>query len=275
MTEVDYGISITDEKGNHLHDENSRALFETMSGIKSVIGTLAIEKAAQNGHSLFGFTIPVHQGHSSNGSGNLKRLISHKPDGFPLNLQSLLMWNVGYSDTSATNVLIDYLDGKDAINRTIRERLGLSGMRLVTDIINFTGVDHDEQPFQVGMATMRDFTDYYRNLWSEDGYGFDSEEHRWHRDAHGLSRIVGLLGSPRTALPQDVSWLGKTGSGEDVKPDQLYSTRMDAGELRDNGKVLYVAAASTVRHRGPNMPSRRAIVQGFVDNNDKALANLL
>lgn len=275
MTEVNYGISITDEKGNHLHDENSRALFETMSGIKSVIGTLAIEKAAENSHALFDYTVSVHSGHMTNGSGSLKHRIQETPGGFPMHLQTLLEWNVTTSDTAATNVLIDYLDGKDAINHRIQNTLGLSGMRLVTDVINFPGVDHDEQPFQVGHATMRDFTEYYRRLWSDQkGYAFDSPEHAWHRRVHGVNKNILLLGTLRSALPTNVEWLGKTGSGEDVLPEDLYRTLMDAGELRNNGRVLYVAAASTVRHKGPGMPERIAITRQYADNNNKALANL-
>ena len=276
MTEADYGISITDENGVHLHEENSRALFETMSGIKSVIGTLAIEKAAAAGHPLIGFSLTVHQRHMSNGSGSLRKLLEQEKDGFKRNLRSLLTCNLESSDTVATNVLIDYLDGMDNINQSIQQRLGLAGMRLMTDVINFEGVDHDEVPFQVGMAPMRDFTEYYRRLWAEtDGYGFDSHEHGWHKTAHGLNKNVLLLGTPRSSLQEGVSWHGKTGSGQDVKPGDLYSTFMDAGELRDNGKTLYIAAASTVRHIGPGMPERKIIIEDFVVRNAKALVNVL
>lgn len=275
MTETLYGISITDEKGRPLHDENSRALFETMSAIKSVIGTLAIEKAAQHKHPLGGYTILTHQRHMSNGSGQLKDILRANPDGVSTLLSSLLQWNIGQSDTVSTNVLIDYLDGKDEINRLIQERLGLHGMRLVTDVIDFPGVDHDEQPFQVGMATMRDLTEYYRRLWSGHGsYGFDSDEHSWHRDVHGTGETVAFLGIPREMLPDYVSWHGKTGSGEDVKPNDLYSVIVDAGELVDTDSKLYVAAATTVRHKGPGMPARIDIVRDFVAKNDKARVNL-
>lgn len=83
-----------------------------------------------------------------------------------------------------------------------------------------------------------------------------------------------MFGVKQKDLSKSIRWIHKTGSGEDVKGDNLYSTMMDAGELQVNNRTLYVAAALTVNHTGELMPSRDDILADFAERNTKAIADV-
>lgn len=271
-SETDYAISIHDSDGVVLYDYNGLALFETMSGIKSILGTLALNVAHENGHGIDQTTLTVAGKHNTNGSSILKHRLTNDTR-FPVSLMNILRYNLTESDCVASNVLIDYIGGKEEVNYRIRQELGLVGIELVTTRINFDGVDHDNVPFQVGKGTMRDFASYYQSLWSTKEQSLSFEQ-AWHMQLHRAVKKAKLFGVQSNDLPDHIKWVHKTGSGEDVKPGHLYSTMMDAGELQIDTRKLYVAAAMTVRHRGRDMPSREQIADEFVTRNMKALASI-
>jgi beta-lactamase class A len=271
-TEVDYAISILDTEGSPLFEYNSLALFETMSGIKSILGTLALNVAYENEHTVDQTTLTITNKYDSNGSSILKHhLISGAARS--MTIEEILRYNLVESDCVASNVLIDYIGGSIEVNRRIKQELGLVGIELVTDRINFNGVDHDDIPFQVGRGTMRDFASYYRLLWSDEKKDLPLE-HAWHKELHRNVRKARLFGVQKKDLPISIDWIHKTGSGEDVRPGYLYSTMMDAGELKLDGRILYVAGAMTVKHKGSDMPSREQLVSDFATKNMKALASV-
>lgn len=174
--ETSYAITILDTDGSVLVESNGLALFETMSSIKSLIGTLAINQACRlNGGVDNEDELTITPDHDSNGSGELK----NRPNSTQsITLRNVLYHNIIESDCVATNVLIDYLGGKDEINDKIRREMGIVGIDLVTDRINFEGVDHRGVPFQVGRGTTRDFARYYQQMWSNQPELTD--EHQWH-----------------------------------------------------------------------------------------------
>ncbi|HEY1085416.1 MAG TPA: serine hydrolase [Candidatus Saccharimonadales bacterium] len=268
--ETSYAITVLDTDGSVLVESNGLALFETMSSIKSPIGTLAINKACELKGSIDDEDdLMVTTTHNSNGSGKLKDSL---PSAFPITLRNALYHNIIESDCVATNVLIDYLGGKDTVNDKIRREMGIVGIELVTERINFEGVNHREVPFQVGRGTTRDFAKYYQQIWSDSSELID--EHRWHRNLHKLVNTARLFGVGQRELARSVSWIHKTGSGEDVNDSNLYSTMMDAGELQINNRTLYVAAALTVNHSDGPMPSRADILADFAERNTKAIADI-
>lgn len=270
MTESVYGIAIIDGQGDEVLHENSRALFETMSGIKSVIGTFALEKMAKYGHELTD-TLSVSRAQYSNGSGKLRQTFDARPDmsSVELSLHSVLTRSIVDSDCMATNALIDYVEGKEPVNQFIKDQLELPGMELVTDKIYFPGVDHQQQRFQVGMATMLDFAAYYKKLWATDNGTppLASPHHGWHQQLHNKVNTARLFNMPQDELPANVGWTHKTGSAVDRQQGQFYKTMMDAGMLEVDGRQLFVAAAATVLHRGANSPSESTIEQAFANRN--------
>lgn len=277
MSHRHYGVAVIDADTGHTYHENSRALFETMSGIKSVIGTLALEKAAKEGHDIDAFTLPVSGNHMSNGSGDLKRAISSPEKPLSVPVREAISLSTAKSDCVATNVLIDYLEGAPAINHSIKNRLGLSGMELVTNRLDFPGVDHGDKPYQVGMATMLDFARYYQMIWSDDINWFpESDQHAWHQDEHRKVSKARLFGMAQDQLPADADWAHKTGSGSDVTDSTLYVTMMDAGMLRVRDRTLYIAAARTVLSESlagqPDMVDFE--FQRFADQNTRVLNDL-
>lgn len=270
VNEICYGISVLDSSANVLVEQNGLALFETMSGIKSILGTLAIDTALANGCDLDQTELFVADRHNSNGYSELKKRLRKEDDKFTLPLRSILQRNITDSDCVATNVLIDYLGTKEDVNSRIKHELGIAGIELVTNRIYFNGVDHQRVPYQVGKGTMRDFAKYYQTLWANDER-VASAEHTWHKQQHREVKTARLFGVQTSELPATVQWTHKTGSGDDVKPGKLYSTMMDAGELRVGDRTLYVAAALTLHHEGEDMPSRQQIMREFALRNASAL----
>lgn len=284
-TEIAYSISIASNHQSELPHAISvnESSFETMSSIKSVIGTLAILEAHRRDHSLREFSLPLqHDIHNSNGSGELKHQLKANPD-TPLvrPLAELIDKNITESDCVATNGLIDYLGGKDNINHAIRTKLGLASMHLVTDRLQFDGVDdHKKTPYQVGATTTYDLAAYYQRIWSPDSsmYLLADEDHRWHYELHRQVEHARFFNQPNNALSDGREWRHKTGSGSDVSfdgstPTTLYSTVVDAGELKlPHQRPLYVAAAMTVHHTGPNMPTRAQLEADFANQNLEAMA---
>lgn len=247
MSYSHYGIAVIDAASGQEYHENSRALFETMSGIKSVIGTLALEAAAVRSHDIAEYTVSVTRDHDSNGSGELKRLLASQEQQICLPLESVISLSTAASDCVATNALIDYLDGPDSVNGQIRKDLGLPGMELVTERLHFPGVNHVTQPFQVAKATMLDFARYYQMIWSEDSnWRPRSSAHEWFKHEHYKVSTARLFNRPQDTLPADVTWAHKTGSGTDITETSAYAAMMDAGMLRVDGRELFVAAARTV-----------------------------
>lgn len=273
MAEITYGIAIYEPATGQCLLDYDQAVFETMSGIKSVIGTLALERAAEHDHDIDSYTMTISSQYASNGSGQLKyQLANH---GFArLTLRELAKRNVADSDCVATNALIDYLGGRQGVNSAIARQLGLSGIELVTERLDFPGVNHDQQPFQVGRATMHDFVNYYQTIWSSPRQWQPvSSEHTWHRGLHSLVSKARLFGIPQAAMPPDVSWLHKTGSTVDKQPDNFYMTIMDAGMLRAAGRLLFVAAACTVTQATNQIGCENMVEQDFALRNEAALAN--
>ncbi len=277
MIETKYGIAVHELGSNQTYGENNQTLFETMSGIKSVVGTLALEAAARTDRDIDLFSMSITHDHYSNGSGELKHCLDNESEVSPihLNLRSIVQLSTGASDCVATNALIDYLDGQDTVNALIRNTLGLGDMWLATEKIHFPGVNHQEQPFQVGAATMQEFVNYYKTIWSPDtSWKPLSNEHGWHQDVHLLVRSARLFGVAQAELPPEVKWLHKTGSGTDIGQADFYNTSMDAGMLQVEGRSLVIAAANTTMHTGHQVLSEETIDQDFAIRNQDVLSEL-
>lgn len=269
-----YGISILNHSGETVVAENALAWFETMSAIKSPIGTLAVKSALERHDDLDTTQLMVTPDHDSNGNGEWKHRLGDNGQ-FSVPLREALEANIEKSDCVASNILIDYLGGKDAINDRIEREIGSKGMKLLTDRLHSSGVDHLKEPHQVGQSTMHDLARYYYEEWANIADD-TAPELAWHRSLHGRAPFAHLFGVAKEQLEaENIQWLHKTASGEDVRGDTLYSTMVDAGQLIINNQPLYVAAALTVNHAGSHMPSREEIRRIYVENNKKALQRAL
>lgn len=274
MTEIHYGIAISEPLSGRMCHENSRALFETMSGIKSIIGSLALEQAAKSDHDIDAYTLSIGRAHSSNGSGELKRQL--RADGYvpPMSLRDVIGLSIADSDCVATNALIDYLGDQDSVNQKIESTFRLPGVSLVTNKIDFPGVDHKKQPFQVGKGTMLDFVRYYEAIWSPiSDWQSNSPHFAWYQDVHGLVQKARLFGIPQKDLPEEAAWYHKTGSAVDVKPDSFYMASMDAGMLKVANRTIFIAAANTVLQDGQHS-DESMVEQDFAMRNELALQSM-
>lgn len=275
MSETLYAISIYEPATGLSYHENSQVPLETMSGIKSVIGTLALEQAAVDAHDIDTFCIGVTMDHYSNGSGDLKYALQLDEAPLTISIRELVTLNTAQSDCVATNALIEYLGEKDNVNSAICNTFGLPSMHLATERIAFPGVDHVAQPFQVGSATMAEFTAYYGQIWAPSSdWSPYSPAHSWHQLQHRMVPNARLFGVSQAELPVDLEWLHKTGSAEDTQGTDSYKTFMDAGMLRIAGRELFIAAAETTHREGTRTIDAISIEQVFAARNMLNLATL-
>ncbi len=280
-----YAFSLTTLDGEALAITNASNEFETASALKSPIGALALIKAAESRHDIDHYSMRVGEDHVSNGSGKL-RFPEHVLDEFLLSdtraidgsciatLGSLVILNIVESDCIATNALIDYVGGKDEVNKGLKARFGLESMRLVSERIRFPGVDHQLTPFQVGASTMSDFTKYYGELVHLDELSTMSIHQReWYQKLHLEPWNARMFGVEQSDLPTSVQWYHKTGTIEDeAVPGTLYASYIDAGILVVGGKT-YLAAAAAAFH-GATKNGQPLIEQLEAEFANKNLAQL-
>lgn len=251
---IDYALHVEHMDGTVAHSNNGNEVFETASAIKSPIGTLAIMKAFEAGNDIDTYTVLVGPEHYSNGSGSIKHEM-HRPGQEPkvakskthrvFTLADMLAMNLIDSDCVATNVLIEYLEGKDAINDKLQSVFGLPDMAVLTDQILFPGVDHQEVPYQVGKSTMADFTSYYRQILLGD-FGSVSSSKAWkeHFDMHARVSNSHLLADEALIDDEKIVWLNKTGTIVDERPDMpMYVNFADAGIIYCGNTVMAAATA--------------------------------
>lgn len=273
-----FALTVYDAATGNGYQDNADAFFETASAIKSAIGVLALERAASFGNDIDTYTLSVNTEHYSNGSGLLKDLSLFKTGegSHAAPLTRLLQLSIVQSDCVATNVLIDYLGGKDAINNGISGDLGVEGLELVTDKLDFPGVDHSAQPFQVGRTTMNALVNYYQAIWSDTAQNYlRAPTQEWHRQLHLQVPKARLLGMLQKDLPSNVFWFHKTGSAVDRRPNEFYETCVDAGVLQVDGRRLYVAAAGVLLRCGIITGNEQSNLEAeFAERNLVALSDL-
>lgn len=285
---IDYALHVEHMDGRVAFSDNASAVFETASAIKSPIGTLAIMKAFDAGIDIDTYTLLVGPEHYSNGSGSIKHEM-HRPGQEPkvakskthrmFTLADMLAMNLIDSDCVATNVLIEYVGGKDAINNGLRTVLNLPDMELMADRLLFPGVNHTEVPYQVGKSTMADFTSYYRQILLRD-FGSVSSSKAWkeHFDMHARVNTSHMFTDDALVDDSRLVWLNKTGTIVDERPDMpLYVNFADAGIIYCGNTVMAAATALRFSTKNPvhiSEEDKRTIEDEYLVKNADTLRNM-
>lgn len=144
-------IYIVDTHGNGVYGHDENIIFESSSTIKVVILYLALRKSWTCKVPL-NTMFAIELRHMSNGSG-----IINWTDWKRLTLADLITYITTYSDCVATNILIEFVGGKRAINNFLKARNDRT--RLCMPMLNFP--EQDSEMPNVGMTTAQEMTELF------------------------------------------------------------------------------------------------------------------
>ena len=259
-----WGIALSGEKY-----EGAQGYFETSSSIKSPIGYFALMKAISDGKDPEEFMLTAdHDRHMSNGSGVLRHELPQERR-MRLSLDALLELNIVESDCVATNVLIEYVGGQEAVNQQFAN-LGIENIELVTERLYFSGVDHYAVPFQVGKAKPSGLVQYYEHLLEARRRKPSIIEP--YLSVHTRRRVAQLFGLYSSDLPPCLQWTRKGGSMFDWTPRYgEYIALVDAGILELDGKTTVIAFMSTRLDKGATTCDERGFCKEVAFRNVEAM----
>ena len=153
----DTALVITDQKGAIFAESHKNKQWESSSTIKIPIIYLALQKMTANRVPLSG-TLTRQLYHDSIGSG-----IINWTDWRDISFYHLIQFTLVYSDCVATNMLIDYVGGRQALNKWLTDE-GFS-TRLTMDYIDFA--EEETSLPSVGTTTAKEMMDLYKLLEDE------------------------------------------------------------------------------------------------------------
>lgn len=256
--------------------------FESASAIKSMLATLALDQSIRKGIDTSSYSLRVDQRHAGPGASTVlgdyhlpidEYVIedNRSDDGsFVITLDRLLHTMLAFSDGVATNAVIEYLDGKDAINRQIREKLGMQVTRLVTDKLSFGSPAAPIKGFQVGVTTTGELASYYKQLPETlEAIGMTPPQipHYWQYYSPARTSLLDLA---HADLSAELVWRHKGGSIFDTGDDWTQGALVDAGMLR-SGENVYAIAAATMQL---GETTQQAIREQFARRNREALSSI-
>ncbi len=200
---VDYCAIYVHNKSASKSIGQTDQLVEAASTIKIPIFILACLHNEKSGHTL-NHTLQQLSQHSSNGSGILE-WATYVNDYHTV--RELLYYMMSYSDCVATNILIDYVGGKQAINTWLEQHNFTT--RLVMPYITFSPEKTTES---VGITTAREMSRLVEILFT----------HEWHPAYSRLAKVAtSTLGDSWVGekLPEKFPGIqGKTGSMVNCTP---------------------------------------------------------
>lgn len=197
---------------------------EAASTIKIPILIMVCEYNQSNNHTL-SHVLQYSTKYLSNGSGLLGWVLQH---GDTCTVRELIYYMMAYSDCLATNMLIEYVGGQQAINAWLEQRGYTTRLRM--SYINFTA---ENDTFEsVGTTTAEELSKLFEALCSLQ---LNS----------AYSRLITAVTSTLhlswvgEKLPENFPGIrGKTGSMIDCPPEHASYLNV-AGNMKSNGQQIY------------------------------------
>lgn len=240
---------------------DSDRIVESASTIKSPIGAFALMKAKNSGHSgshsfhIFNHEVPSRATTIFNSDDTL----GHEPsivrnrDGFVVPLETLIRINIVYSDAAATTKLIEYLGGKDKINKGFG-KLGMPNTELLTDVIDFDEMTEPDLSPRIGTTTASDSANYYLNFIENLSEVIGNKVASDYLAVHALTNRVRMFSRDLEDLPERIAFQHKTGTIFNNFPDGSgQAVIADAGILSDTVTRKRLAVASFFASARPSL----------------------
>lgn len=231
-----YYFSAIGPDGAPLAEVNPHALIETASAIKSPLACVALRSAAGRGHDVNNRTVAVRGEHIPDNATTFMRHLG----GQALTLGELVGHAVIYSDATATNMLIDYIGGRDSVNRGLRA-IGLDQTELLQEKLDIVELQSPDSRPVFGRSTARELAEYYHRLWN------GVADQPWMQDfmnLHTQADKVRFFSTRSSRLQPGTSFHHKTGSL--FSTDIPQATIVDAGYLQSDKLPYGVSAAAAL-----------------------------
>ena len=182
------GIFVKDLISGNEYSEHADDYFEGSSTVKTAIVLLVLQKIIEGKGSL-GEVLEIKPSNLSIGSG-----ILNWTDIRRLTIEDHIKYLARYSDCVATNVLIDYLGGKESLNEALKNQNFKT--RLQMDSLQFT--DQEIEMPKVTKTTPRDIAMVFTKMINGAGDKnlarltkelFSFIDQPWYEDTLDLSRL--------------------------------------------------------------------------------------